>query len=129
MIEGTCHCGAVHWRFDGVPKSGAVCNCSVCRRYGALWAYGAEGEGIEVAGATQTYVWGRKWLGFHFCAACGCTVYWRALMLDREGRRRMAVNLRLAPPEAVRDLPVIRHDTETRDDLPPDGRCVADLWF
>ena len=43
MIEGSCHCGAVHWRFEGIPKSATTCNCSICRRYGALWAYDYEG--------------------------------------------------------------------------------------
>jgi hypothetical protein len=23
---------------------------------------------------------------------------------------------------------IIHHDTETKDDLPPDGKCVADVW-
>jgi hypothetical protein len=129
MVEGSCHCGKVHWRFDGVPPSATVCNCSVCRRYGAMWGYGSEGKEVHVSGPTQVYSWGRKWLGFHFCPDCGCTVYWRALMLDRTGHRRMGVNLRLAPQEAVRALPIIRHDTEIKGDLPRDGRCVADMWF
>ena len=39
MILGLCHCGAVQWRFDGVPESATACNCTICRRYGVLWAY------------------------------------------------------------------------------------------
>ena len=34
-------------------------------------------------------------LGFHFCPECGCVAYWRSLEPDKEGRRRIAVNLRL----------------------------------
>jgi hypothetical protein len=42
----------------------------------------------------------------------------------------MAVNLRLAPPEAVAHLPIDHFDGfDTYDDLPADGRCVRDLWF
>lgn len=119
MINGSCHCGAVHW---------TACNCSICRRYGALWAYGCEGEGVSVSGLAQTYAWGRRWLDFYFCAACGCIAYWRARELGRDGKRRMGFNLRLAPPDAVRALPLIHHDTETKDDLPSDGKCVADVW-
>jgi len=129
MMEGACHCGAVRWRFDGIPKSATICNCSTCRRYGALWAYGAEGAGVEVSGETQTYVWGRRWLAFHFCPQCGGMAYWRTTAPQRDGRHRMGVNLRLAPPDVVQAIPLIRHDTETRADLPPDGRCVADVWF
>ncbi len=41
MIEGTCHCGAVRWQFDGQPDGPTACNCTVCRRYGGvLWVYG-----------------------------------------------------------------------------------------
>ncbi len=128
-IEGFCHCGSVHWSIRNVPESGTVCNCSTCRRYGAIWAYGLEGDEIDVSGQTKTYSWGRTWLEFHFCPKCGCMAYWRALAPEDDGRRPMGVNLRLAPPESVREIPLMRHDTETKDDLPFDGRCVADLWF
>jgi hypothetical protein len=129
MISGSCHCGVVQWRMDATPATATACNCSVCSRYGALWGYGCEGEGVSVSGPTQTYVWGRGWLGFHFCAACGNVAYWRALQLDRVGKRRMGFNLRLAPPDAVSALALIHHDTEAKDDLPLDGKCVADVWF
>ena len=128
MLEGSCHCGAVRWRFEGVPESATACNCSLCRRYGALWAYDFEGESLSVTGATQVYIWGRRWLEFHFCPQCGCIAYWRARVQDPEGRRRMGFNLRLATPEAVGAIALIHHDTETMKDLPRDGRCVADVW-
>ena len=52
MIEGSCHCGAVTWRFEGEPDGATACNCTVCRRYGVLWAYDFVDEGIKVAGPT-----------------------------------------------------------------------------
>jgi hypothetical protein len=118
----------VHWRFDGTPKTATACNCSICRRYGALWAYDNEGEKISVSGTTQVYKWGRKWLEFHFCPNCACIVSWRAVVPGKDGRRPMGFNLRLAPPEAVRGIALVHHDTETRSDFPPDGKCVADVW-
>ena len=129
MIQGSCLCGAVQWRFEGVPESATACNCTACRRFGALWAYEFEGEGIDVSGPTQTYTRG-KWVVFNFCRACGCVVYWRGLRTSKDGRRPMGVNLRLADPENVAHIPIVRHDgLETADDLPRDGRCVADYWF
>lgn len=129
MIHGSCHCGAVHWQFDGVPDGVTACNCTVCRRYGALWAYDYEGEGVRLAGDTRTYVRGRA-IEFHFCPVCGCVVGWRARSQDEQGRRRMAVNLRLAEPGIVASLPIDRFDgLDTFEDLPRDGRCVADYWF
>ena len=130
MIEGSCHCGAVHWRFDGAAESVTSCNCTVCRRYGVLWAYDWEGEGIHVMGATRAYIRGDRQLEFHFCPVCGCVTHWRAIEAGKDGRRRIAVNVRLTEPEAVARIPLRRFDgLERYVDLPPDGRCVADLWF
>jgi hypothetical protein len=91
MIEGCCHCGAVRWSFAGTPDSATACNCTVCRRYGALWAYDYENERIGVSGPTRVYAWGSRTIGFHFCADCGCVAYWRALAPRDDGRHRIAV--------------------------------------
>jgi hypothetical protein len=129
MIEGSCHCGAVRWSFDGIPDGATACNCTVCRRYGVLWAYDYEDERIKVSGPTKAYVRGRA-ISFHFCHDCGCVAYWRALKPRDDGRRRIAVNVRLAEPDAVATLPIDNFDgLNTFDDLPRDGRCVGDYWF
>jgi hypothetical protein len=130
MIQGSCHCGAVRWTFAGVPESATACNCTVCRRYGTLWAYDYEGEGIHVSGPTQAYVRGDASLAFHFCTSCGCVAYWRSRSVGKDGRRRIAVNLRLTEPEPIARVP-IRHfeGLVTFEDLPMDGKCVADYWF
>lgn len=129
MLEGSCHCGAVSWRFDGDPESATACNCTVRRRYGSLWAYDYEGEGIHTSGVTQAYVRGEM-IEFHFCPVCGNVTWWRGIKPHEDGRRRIAVNLRLAEPDAVRDIP-IRHfeGLDSFEDLPMDGRCVGDMWF
>lgn len=42
----------------------------------------------------------------------------------------MAVNIRLAPPDLVADLPIDHFDgLDSFDDLPSDRRCVSDMWF
>ena len=129
MIQGSCHCGAVRWTFEGQPDGATACNCTVCRRYGVLWAYDYENEGIKVSGPTRAYVPGRH-LGFHFCPNCGCVAYWRGLEPDQQGRRRIAVNLRLTEPEAVARIPIDRFEgLVSFEDLPRDGRCVADYWY
>ncbi len=128
MTEGSCHCGAVRWHYEGVPESATACNCSICRRYGALWAYDYKGEKVSVSGTTQVYLWGRKWIEFHFCPHCACIIYWRGARPGKDGRRSIGFNLRLAPPDVVKSLALIHHDTETMDDLPRDGMRVADIW-
>ncbi|MCB1694455.1 MAG: GFA family protein [Pseudomonadales bacterium] len=131
MLKGSCHCGAVHWEFDGTPDSATACNCTVCRRYGALWAYDWENEGIRTSGTTKAYVRADSGdIEFHFCPECGGLSHWRGVSAHPDGRRRTAVNLRLSDPEPVADIP-IRHfeGFETFEDLPMDGRCVRDYWF
>jgi hypothetical protein len=55
--------------------------------------------------------------------------YWRAQQLEEDGRRSIAVNLRLAEPELVARIPIDHFDgLDTFKDLPRDGRCVADYW-
>lgn len=71
MIEGSCLCGALEWTFEGVPEGATACNCTACRRYGALWAYDYEGEGISVSGPAQPFARGTA-LTFNFCPTCGC---------------------------------------------------------
>ena len=129
MIEGSCLCGSARWKFAGEPDGATACSCTACRRYGALWAYDYEGEGIQVSGTTGSYVRGTA-LEFHFCPNCGCIVFWRAQKRDADGRLRIAVNLRLAEPAAVAGIPIDHFDGfDTFEDLPRDGRCVADYWF
>jgi hypothetical protein len=128
-IHGACHCGAARWQFQGQPEGATACNCTVCRRYGVLWAYGYEGEGIKVSGKTQQYIRGKA-IEFHFCPTCGCVAFWRLQREDEQGRRRMGVNVRLADPEVVAQIPIDRHDgLNTLENLPRDGRCVGDYWF
>jgi hypothetical protein len=129
MLHGSCHCGAVKWQFKGFPESATACNCSVCRRYGVLWAYDFENEGIGVTGPTKAYIRGDS-IEFHFCPGCGCVAYWRAQTLRQDGRRRIAVNLRLTDPEPIAKLPIDHVDgLHAFEHLPRDGKCVGDYWF
>ena len=44
MIKAACHCGAVRLEADPAPTRVNDCNCSICRRYGVLWAYYGRGQ-------------------------------------------------------------------------------------
>jgi len=131
-IKGTCLCGAIGWEFDGDPGPVTACNCTACRRYGALWAYDYLDERIRLSGETRGH-WrkpGESPLGFHFCPNCGCLSHWLARGGGPDGRRRMAVNVRLAEdPAVVASLPIEHFDgLTTFRDLGQDGRCVRDMW-
>ena len=47
MVESSCHCGAITLRIDTAPETVTDCNCSICRRYGVLWAYYRPSQGAE----------------------------------------------------------------------------------
>ena len=131
ILTGSCLCGRVAWTFSGIPEGITACNCTACRRYGTLWAYDYEGEGISTSGETRAYLRENAELGFHFCPECGCLAWWRALQPNAEGRRRIAVNMRLIQdPEPILNVPIDHFDGYGEfTDLPRDGRTVRDLWF
>jgi hypothetical protein len=129
MLLGSCHCGSVKWSFDVMPEGATACNCTVCRRYGALWIYDYENDNVHVTGKTKAYIRGKA-IEFHFCPICACVTHWRAQHAENDGRRRLAVNVRLSEPETVARLPIDHFEgLNTFEDLPRDGKCVSDYWF
>ncbi len=130
-MHGSCHCGRVGWELDAIPESATACNCTTCRRYGALWAYGHIDHDIRVTGAPAAYRRGDGGaLDFHFCPTCGCMTHYVATQASAEGCHWTAVNLRMTDPEIVAPLPIDHFDgLESFEDLPRDHRCVRDLWF
>jgi hypothetical protein len=56
MIATTCHCGAVRISIPRVPETLTHCDCSICRRYGTLWAYYAKDE-VKIEAAPGTTEW------------------------------------------------------------------------
>lgn len=131
MLKGSCHCGDTGWTLQDIPESATVCNCSVCRRYGVLWAYGYVNHDIFTAGETTVYRRSDSGnIDFHFCAKCGCVTHYIRTNAGPDGRHRTAVNLRLTDPAAISDLPVEHFDgLNTYQELPRDGRKVSDMWF
>jgi len=93
MVEVTCHCGAVSLTVPQAPTEVTECNCSICRRLGARWAYYERPEvGLNRPGSTRPYVWGDRMLAFHRCRNCGCVTHWLSL---NGAYPRMAVNARM----------------------------------
>ena len=49
---------------------------------------------------------------------------------DKDGSRRIAVNLRLTEPTAVSAVVIDHFDgLDSFHNLGRDGRCVSDMWF
>jgi hypothetical protein len=99
MIEASCHCGAVRLEIDAAPAEVTDCNCSICRRYGVLWAYYPPQQVRRMPGGkTDIYMWDDRSLEFHRCAVCGCVTHWAAVDPTRD---RMGVNARLMDPAVL----------------------------
>jgi hypothetical protein len=87
MIKAACHCSAVRFEISRAPVWVLDCNCTLCRRYGALWTYyrGAA-QALLVSkpapDVTQTYVWGDRMIAFHRCRTCGCVTHMEAIAVE-----------------------------------------------
>jgi hypothetical protein len=107
MITASCHCGSVSLEIEALPSEVTECNCSICRRYGVLWAYYSPKQ-VRVLppdAVTDTYMWDDRSIAFHRCRNCGCVLHWTAV---DPGRGRMGVNARLMPPEILASV-TVRH--------------------
>lgn len=84
MLSATCHCGAVKVEVPRRPRSLTNCNCSMCRRYGVLWAYYKDSDVKLIApeGTTHTYRWGQNTQKFIRCKSCGCVMQWKKHVQD-----------------------------------------------
>jgi hypothetical protein len=78
LLTATCHCGAVRVRVRQLPRTVTSCNCSICRRYGALWAYYRPSSvTIEAPkGGLAKYSWNRRIRDYHRCKRCGCVTHY-----------------------------------------------------
>lgn len=100
MLTGRCHCGAVSVTIPHPPVEVTNCNCSLCRRVGALWAYFGASE-VQVGGDpehTESYVQGDRMLRTMRCRTCGNVTHWEPLPFEREKNERMGVNMRMFDP-------------------------------
>lgn len=74
--SGRCHCGAVSFRFRSEPiVRGCRCNCSICRRKGAVMSdhYVAPRDMLALEGrdSLRRYQFGDQLVNHYFCGRCG----------------------------------------------------------
>lgn len=94
-IKSVCHCGNIEISVDELPEYLGDCNCSICNRYKALWAYYPPNKVSVIAkgGGTSKYIWGDKEVEFHSCKNCGCIVHYLTTNLCPE--KIIAINFRM----------------------------------
>ena len=71
--RGGCHCGAVQYEFTTDLSGAMECNCSICAKRGALWAFAKPDQVKIVKGDTvlSDYQFGKKRIHHLFCENCG----------------------------------------------------------
>jgi hypothetical protein len=105
-IQGTCLCGAVQLGATRLPRQVTQCNCSVCRRYGTLWAYYRRAAVTITAprGALEHFSVRARGLKFVRCRTCGCVISWQRRTKGDD--QRMGLNTRLLDHALMADIPV-----------------------
>ena len=114
MIRASCHCGSVRPEIDAPSAEVTECNCSICRSYGALWAYYPPSRVrlVPPDPPTDVYTWDGRSLEFHRCRPCGFVLHWAALNRERD---RMCVNSRLMDSEVLASARVRHLDGATTE--------------
>jgi hypothetical protein len=126
MVRAACHCTAVRLEISELPDWALDCNCTLCRRYGAIWSYPAAGTVKTVSGpeATEVYLWGNRWLAFHRCRECGCVMYMEAV--EEKPPYIYGINARMIPTLDPVTVRLVQKDNGhtgrfwTRSDAPPE---------
>lgn len=81
ILNGSCHCGAVEYtvELEGELENLRRCNCSLCRRKGALMA-SVPGDKLTVTKGEDKltlYQWNLKIAKHYFCSVCGIYTFHR----------------------------------------------------
>jgi hypothetical protein len=96
-----CHCGQIKVDLQAAPEKLNRCSCSICRRYGALWAY-FDPAALKILGRTDTYIWGDKMIAFHRCPNCGVLTHWSHI----DGHvGKIGINMQNADQGALTKIP------------------------
>jgi hypothetical protein len=77
-FRGSCHCGKLAYKVDeDLPAKAMECNCSICRRKGALHhfttpdRFSFEGSSEDIA----VYTFNKHNVRHQFCRTCGCAPF------------------------------------------------------
>lgn len=90
--QGSCHCGRIRFQVQAHITEALECNCSYCRRLGALWLALPEADLKVLEGGENLslYQFGTRTAQHFFCRNCGIAPFSR----PRTDPTRWAVNVR-----------------------------------
>jgi hypothetical protein len=105
---GSCHCGRVTFALDAKLDYVMACNCSLCRRVGALW-HGASDASFRITSGEDElllYQFNTKTAKHYSCKHCSVHPFSR----PRLDPTRWAVNVRCIDGVDAGALPVKQFD-------------------
>jgi hypothetical protein len=108
---GSCHCGRIAFELDGDVTEALDCNCSICRRKGALLAFFPR-EALQLSTPESdmaTYRFNKEQIAHHFCQNCGISPFGEGVD-PRSGARIAAVNVRCLPDVDLAALKINKFD-------------------
>lgn len=111
MIRAACHCTAVRFEISEPPAWVLDCNCTLCRRYGAMWSYYHGDDYAKLLSRpdpdlTDVYLWQDREIAFHRCKVCGCMTHMAAADIGKV----FGVNARMMPTLDPAAVTVIQMD-------------------
>jgi hypothetical protein len=105
--QGTCHCGKVTFEYASAFPP-VECNCSICRRKGAIWQ-AVDNEHFKILSGLddlQLYQFGTKTAKHFFCKNCGVSTFSN----PRLAPDKWSVNLRCVDDVDLSSLRVVSFD-------------------
>jgi hypothetical protein len=109
-VQGSCHCGRIAYSLDAEPTEAIECNCSICRRKGALLAaFAPDKFQLETSrDDIAVYTFGKHVIRHQFCKTCGCAPF--AEGIGPDGEAMVAINLRCAENVDLSTVKISRFD-------------------
>jgi hypothetical protein len=91
---GGCHCGRVRYEVETDLNPVISCNCSICQKQGALWAFPKPTQFKLLSGEDDLadYQFYKKTIHHLFCRNCGVASFARGRNAD--GSEGVTVNVR-----------------------------------
>jgi hypothetical protein len=108
MMTLSCLCGQIRVDLKTRPDYINECNCALCCKSGARWAYVHPSQ-VDVAGQTAAYSRDDKddpAAALQFCPTCGSTTHFTLTdsAVSKFGNSMMGVNMRLADEQDLAGL-------------------------
>ena len=102
--HGSCHCGKVRFEVDADLDHVRVCDCSICRRRGAL-IHRVNNDDLRLLTPIQEltlYEWNTKTAKDYFCPVCGILPFRR----PRTAPDKWGVNVRCLRDVDLATIPI-----------------------